>query len=68
MNEIGGIATTYIDSESPDTAAAKIIELLKERGEIQNQRVSDCLAHAACFTARKMVDSYVDLYASMLES
>lgn len=42
--------------------------LLEKNKENQDERVSNDLAHAADFTARKMVDSYGDLYASMLES
>ena len=68
MSEIGGDAATYIDPEKPTEAAAQIADLLRENAESQEQRASNGLAHAADFTARKMVDSYVDLYASMLES
>ena len=65
MNEIGGEATVYIDPQEIARAAETVRDVITEETVARREREQQSQAHAAGFSAEKMVEDYVRLYRKL---
>ena len=66
MTEVGGKAAFYIDPHHPETAAAKVVEVLAQSPDQRQQAVQNGLANVARFSETQMIDGYIAAYQNVL--
>ena len=68
MTQVGGDAAVYIDPTDEIAAARCVRALLDESETAKRERIAAGLRHSEQFSARRMVDSYLDAYQDIISS
>lgn len=67
MNDVGGAAAAYIETENIGASLDTLLNLLYESDEHRQARIEHGLANAATYSTGRMIDNYLALYERVIE-